>query len=200
MQQIQKYDCTAQTLGRSKCWVIIWSIHSLPTACSFHSMQCLPSFLPVTCRHVHCAGAPEVACSDCSRSFPSAASACGRMHVAHALTCRHFCICKFFSVCSGGALALASCFFSSAANTRVCTDVATPACVCSAQCSGGVLALASCSSHITFPMFHSICNAAVQRARRTATVISVRGQPADHPYPAPCTELRYLKFIAHVLD
>ncbi|WIA17529.1 hypothetical protein OEZ85_014360 [Tetradesmus obliquus] len=66
--------------------------------------------------------------------------------------------------------------------------------------SGGVLALASCSSHITFPMFHTICDAAVQRARRTATVISVRGQPADHPYPAPCTELRYLKFVAHVLD
>jgi 23S rRNA (cytosine1962-C5)-methyltransferase len=67
-------------------------------------------------------------------------------------------------------------------------------------CSGGVLALASCSSHITFPMFHTICDAAVQRARRTATVIGVKGQPADHPYPAPCTELRYLKFIAHMLD
>lgn len=67
-------------------------------------------------------------------------------------------------------------------------------------CSGGALALASCSSHIDLPLFHQICDSAVQRARRTATVLGVHGQPSDHPYPAACPELRYLKFITHLLD
>jgi 23S rRNA G2069 N7-methylase RlmK/C1962 C5-methylase RlmI len=66
--------------------------------------------------------------------------------------------------------------------------------------SGGILALASCSSHISFPLFHDICDNAIARARRTATVLGVHGQPADHPYPAACPELRYLKFVTHLLD
>lgn len=66
--------------------------------------------------------------------------------------------------------------------------------------SGGVLALASCSSHINFALFHQICDAAIARARRTAVVLGVHGQPADHPYASVCTELRYLKFVTHCLD
>jgi len=70
----------------------------------------------------------------------------------------------------------------------------------SSGCSAGVLALASCSSHIDFKLFEQVCLTAVGRARRTATVLGVHGQPADHPYPAACPELRYLKFITHLLD
>lgn len=66
--------------------------------------------------------------------------------------------------------------------------------------SGGILALASCSSHIPFSMFHDICDTAIAKARRSAAVLGVYGQPADHPYPAACPELRYLKFVVHQLD
>jgi hypothetical protein len=45
-----------------------------------------------------------------------------------------------------------------------------------------------------------ICDAAVGRARRTASVLGVYGQPEDHPFPAACPELRYLKFVTHALD
>eukprot|EP00775_Hariotina_reticulata_P004315 gene4315-4568_t len=58
--------------------------------------------------------------------------------------------------------------------------------------SNGVLALASCSSHIGFPQFHQICEVAISKARRTAAILGVHGQPADHPYPAACPELRKL--------
>lgn len=75
-----------------------------------------------------------------------------------------------------------------------------PCCRGVCACSGGVLALASCSSHINFPLFHQICDSAVARARRTATVLGVHGQPADHPFPAACPELRYLKLVVHLLD
>ncbi|KIZ00780.1 putative SAM-dependentmethyltransferase [Monoraphidium neglectum] len=71
--------------------------------------------------------------------------------------------------------------------------------------SGGILALSSCSSHIDFPLFHqarpgTICDSAVGRARRSAAVLGVYGQPEDHPFPAACQELRYLKFVTHALD
>lgn len=65
---------------------------------------------------------------------------------------------------------------------------------------GGILALSSCSSHIDFPLFQQICEGAVGRARRSATVLGVHGQPEDHPFPAVCQELRYLKFVTHMLD
>ncbi|KAI8473438.1 MAG: S-adenosyl-L-methionine-dependent methyltransferase [Monoraphidium minutum] len=65
---------------------------------------------------------------------------------------------------------------------------------------GGILALSSCSSHIDFPLFHQICEGAVGRARRCASVLGVYGQPEDHPFPAACPELRYLKFVTHGLD
>ncbi len=45
-----------------------------------------------------------------------------------------------------------------------------------------------------------ICEGAAGRARRTASVLGVYGQPEDHPFPAACQELRYLKFVTHLLD
>jgi 23S rRNA (cytosine1962-C5)-methyltransferase len=50
------------------------------------------------------------------------------------------------------------------------------------------------------PAAAQICEAATARARRTAAVLGVHGQPEDHPFPAACPELRYLKFVAHALD
>jgi len=40
----------------------------------------------------------------------------------------------------------------------------------------------------------------VGRARRNATVLGMYGQPEDHPFPAACPELQYLKFVTHMLD
>jgi 23S rRNA (cytosine1962-C5)-methyltransferase len=82
----------------------------------------------------------------------------------------------------------------------VCMTLISEVPACFFGCSNGVLALASCSSHIGFPLFHQICDAAISKARRTAAVLGVHGQPADHPYPAVCSELRYLKFITYLLD
>ena len=60
---------------------------------------------------------------------------------------------------------------------------------------GGIIALSSCSSHISQAMFYEICETAVSKARRQATILGVHGQPADHPFPLICRELQYLKFI-----
>lgn len=65
---------------------------------------------------------------------------------------------------------------------------------------GGVLALSSCSSHIDFEMFYQISVDSVSKARRRARVISIQGQPEDHPFPLACPELRYLKFFLLRLD
>lgn len=60
---------------------------------------------------------------------------------------------------------------------------------------GGILAAASCSSHIDDAAFMELCEAALGRSRRQgASVLRVAGQPADHPFPAACSEMRYLKF------
>jgi len=58
-----------------------------------------------------------------------------------------------------------------------------------------IVALSSCSSHISPAMFLEICEAAVSKARKRATVLSISGQPEDHPFPLACTELQYLKFV-----
>ncbi|MCB9077934.1 MAG: class I SAM-dependent rRNA methyltransferase [Anaerolineaceae bacterium] len=60
--------------------------------------------------------------------------------------------------------------------------------------SDGLLAVASCSSHIDLPTFLTICEEGIAQARRRATLLSVGGQPADHPTPLPFSEFRYLKF------
>lgn len=64
---------------------------------------------------------------------------------------------------------------------------------------GGVLALSSCSSHIGSAVFSNVCESAIGKARRHAAVVGVHGQPADHPYPMACEELRYLKFSLYRL-
>lgn len=61
--------------------------------------------------------------------------------------------------------------------------------------SDGLLAAASCSSHIDLPTFLNICEEAISKARRRATLLRVNGQPPDHPTPLPLPEFRYLKFI-----
>lgn len=60
---------------------------------------------------------------------------------------------------------------------------------------GGLLATASCSSHIPESTFLEINEEAVSEARRRATVLSITGQPSDHPAPLVCPEFRYLKFV-----
>ncbi|MDM8518856.1 class I SAM-dependent rRNA methyltransferase [Anaerolineales bacterium HSG6] len=59
----------------------------------------------------------------------------------------------------------------------------------------GFLAASSCSSHISMEMFLSICQEAISKAKRRATVLSISGQPADHPTPLIFSEFRYLKFV-----
>lgn len=60
---------------------------------------------------------------------------------------------------------------------------------------GGLLVAASCSSHVSLQTFIQHCEEGVSAARRTAAVLDVRGQPADHPAPLPLPELRYLKLV-----
>lgn len=64
----------------------------------------------------------------------------------------------------------------------------------------GLLAAASCSSHIDLPLFLECCEEGISKARRRATVISISGQPADHPTPLALPEFRYLKFVLLRLD
>jgi 23S rRNA (cytosine1962-C5)-methyltransferase len=59
----------------------------------------------------------------------------------------------------------------------------------------GLLAAASCSSHIDPETFLQLCTGGISQARRQATVLGIYGQPADHPWPLACPELRYLKFV-----
>jgi 23S rRNA (cytosine1962-C5)-methyltransferase len=59
----------------------------------------------------------------------------------------------------------------------------------------GLLAVASCSSHVTPEMFLSFCEQGISLARRRAIVLSLGGQPADHPTPLAFPEFRYLKFV-----
>lgn len=61
--------------------------------------------------------------------------------------------------------------------------------------NGGFVAAASCSSHISEAHFIEICEEAVSEARRQARVVTVRSQPADHPWPLALPEFRYLKFV-----
>ncbi len=65
---------------------------------------------------------------------------------------------------------------------------------------GGLLAAASCSSHIDLPGFLEICEQGVSEARRRGTVLSIQGQPPDHPSPLALPEFRYLKFVLLRLD
>jgi 23S rRNA (cytosine1962-C5)-methyltransferase len=60
---------------------------------------------------------------------------------------------------------------------------------------GGLFAAASCSSHIGLEEFLQCCATGTSQGRRRARVLEVRGQPADHPWPLVCPELRYLKFV-----
>jgi 23S rRNA (cytosine1962-C5)-methyltransferase len=66
--------------------------------------------------------------------------------------------------------------------------------------SDGLLAAASCSSHIDLPTFLNICEEAISKARRQATLLRVNGQPPDHPTPLPLPEFRYLKFVLIQID
>ncbi len=64
----------------------------------------------------------------------------------------------------------------------------------------GMLAVASCSSHIDLPMFQECCEEGISRARRRGTVVTIAGQPSDHPTPLALPEFRYLKFVLLRLD
>ena len=66
--------------------------------------------------------------------------------------------------------------------------------------SQGLLAVASCSSHIDLPMFLECCEEGISRARRRGTVVTISGQPTDHPTPLALPEFRYLKFVLLRLD
>ena len=59
----------------------------------------------------------------------------------------------------------------------------------------GIFAASSCSSHISPALFLGICEEAVSKAKRRATVLGIYGQPEDHPFPLACAELQYLKFV-----
>jgi len=62
-------------------------------------------------------------------------------------------------------------------------------------CPDGLLAVSSCSSHIDLPQFLQACEEGISQARRRATILTMSGQPADHPTPLNFSEFRYLKFV-----
>lgn len=64
----------------------------------------------------------------------------------------------------------------------------------------GIFAASSCSSHIDPAMFLDICQEAISKAKRRATVLGVYGQPEDHPFPLACQELQYLKFVLMCIE
>lgn len=64
----------------------------------------------------------------------------------------------------------------------------------------GLLAAASCSSHIDLSMFLQSCQEGISKARRRGTVVTITGQPIDHPSPLELPEFRYLKFVLLRLD
>jgi 23S rRNA (cytosine1962-C5)-methyltransferase len=64
----------------------------------------------------------------------------------------------------------------------------------------GLLAAASCSSHIDLSAFLNACEGGIAKARRRATILSISGQPPDHPAPLVLPEFRYLKFILMRLE
>lgn len=64
----------------------------------------------------------------------------------------------------------------------------------------GLLAVSSCSSHVDLPMFLDCCEEGISKARRSAIVLSITGQPVDHPTPLALPEFRYLKFVLMRLD
>ncbi|MFN8457744.1 MAG: class I SAM-dependent rRNA methyltransferase [Anaerolineae bacterium] len=59
----------------------------------------------------------------------------------------------------------------------------------------GLLAAASCSSHVSLEAFLKASEEGMSLARRRATVLTIGGQPADHPTPLALPEFRYLKFV-----
>jgi 23S rRNA (cytosine1962-C5)-methyltransferase len=70
------------------------------------------------------------------------------------------------------------------------------------QClgSGGILVSCSCSQHVDEPTFEAMLNDAASDIGREVQILERRGQAADHPVVASCTELRYLKcYICRVL-
>ena len=64
----------------------------------------------------------------------------------------------------------------------------------------GLLAMASCSSHVDLATFLDVCEEGVSKSRRRATILSISGQPPDHPAPLVAPELRYLKFVLMRID
>ena len=55
--------------------------------------------------------------------------------------------------------------------------------------------VSSCSSHIPYDLFMEIINEALSKSRKTARILKIGGQGEDHPFPAACPELRYLKLV-----
>jgi 23S rRNA (cytosine1962-C5)-methyltransferase len=64
----------------------------------------------------------------------------------------------------------------------------------------GLLAAASCSSHVGLEAFLKAGEEGISLARRTARVLYIGGQPADHPTPLVLPEFRYLKFVPDAVD
>ena len=64
----------------------------------------------------------------------------------------------------------------------------------------GVLLAASCSAHVGPEDFREAIEEGLSAARRSGRTLAVMGQPADHPAPLVCPELRYLKAVFLQLD
>jgi 23S rRNA (cytosine1962-C5)-methyltransferase len=58
----------------------------------------------------------------------------------------------------------------------------------------GLIAFASCSSHLSTESFRALVEESLSSAKRRGLILQLSGQPADHPFPAICQELQYLKF------
>jgi len=65
---------------------------------------------------------------------------------------------------------------------------------------GGVLLAASCSAHVDLGSFMEAIEEGLSAARRVGQTLRIAGQPADHPAPLACAELRYLKAVFLQLD
>ncbi len=65
---------------------------------------------------------------------------------------------------------------------------------------GGLLFIASCSAHVPREALLGATEEGLSEARRRGSVLSIGGQPPDHPFPLACAELAYLKTALLALD
>ena len=60
---------------------------------------------------------------------------------------------------------------------------------------GGILVTCSCSGLVSRADFSEIISEVARHSGRDIQILEQRGQPADHPVSATCSETEYLKVL-----